>query len=70
MELVGKIQISSEGTEGFINKMAWCLLLTPENSLLQVAPVGNSAAGGLGAVLETSQPEALGLQSLVLKVSD
>lgn len=56
-----KIQISSEGTEGFIDKMAWCLLPAPENSLLQVAPVGNSAARGLGAVLETSQPEAVGL---------
>lgn len=56
-----KIQISSKGTEGFIDKMAWCLLPAPENLLLQVAPVGNSPARGLGAVLETSQPEAVGL---------
>lgn len=47
-----KIRISSEGTEGFINKITWCLLSAPGNSLLHVAPVGNSAAGGLGAVLE------------------
>lgn len=47
-----KIQISSEGTEGFNKKMAWCLLPTPENLLLQVASVGNSAARVLGAVLE------------------
>ena len=56
-----KIQSSSEGTEGFINKMAWCVLPTPENLWLQVAPVGNVTAGDLGAVLETSQPEVLGM---------
>jgi len=36
-------------------------LPTPESLLLAVASVGNSAAGDLGAALETSQPEALGL---------
>lgn len=49
-----KIPISAEGTEDFISRMAHCLFLTPEKSLLQVVPVGNSAAGGLAVALEVT----------------